>query len=817
MGLLAYPVTGSLELPLPGVQKSTARKPEDPGPSSSAAPFSNGYVEVAIPVPLRQRFTYALPANGGKPPVGARVAVPFGRRKVVGVVLAHTDSAPPQAKRIKPIAALVDEAPVVAPELLHFLQEMADYYLHPVGEVLRAATPGLTSANDRALRDSGFVQKGQRIARHRTTEPTTWYVQACPTTDPTAAPPRLGKLQKALLETLGDQQWSLEALRPQFKTARNLVRALADKGLVRWEERPAPDPFFTQPVEQVPPPTLTGEQQQAVDHLLAKLPNGLPNPVASESVSAESPPPIPATLLQGVTGSGKTEIYLRLAQQAQSRKLGTLLLVPEIALTPQLVTRFRERLGDQIAVLHSELTQGRRDRFWTRLRQGEIRVVVGARSALFAPVENLGLIIVDEEHDPSFKQEEGFRYHARDMAMLRAHRAGALCILGSATPSVETRHLAHEGRIDRQVLTQRPTSHPLPKVEVVDLARHREGPSKNRWLSAPLHRALDECLKRGEQAMLFLNRRGFANALRCDSCATTLECPACAVTLTEHRGRNLLRCHYCDYQIPVPRECPECHSHSGFLSMGTGTEQLQTLLAEQFPEANVGRLDRDTAPRGSEAAGAESILSNFRSGKTDILVGTQMISKGHDIAGVTLVGVIAADQSLAFPDFRATERTFQLLSQVAGRAGRGDKPGRVMFQAFQGDHPAIQFATQHDYEGFFKYEVAARQEVGYPPAARLAALRVDAGDEAQAKQAMQTLAHRAQQVASGLPSSSAVHIVGPAPAPILRIRGRYRYRLLLKSGDRRALRHVVQSVLPLMEGPLRPARAHIDLDPVSML
>jgi primosomal protein N' (replication factor Y) len=570
------------------------------------------------------------------------------------------------------------------------------------------------------------------------------------------------------------------------------VRSLTDKGLVEFEEVEAiRDPFFRVPVTRDQPHAPTAAQQLAIDTI-------------AEAILQRS---AEAFLLHGVTGSGKTEVYLRAIDEVRKAGRGAVLLVPEIALTPQLVGRFRARFGDDIAVLHSGLTARQRDDAWQSLRRGRVQVAIGARSALFAPVADLGLIIVDEEHDPSFKQDEGFRYHARDMALLRAKYAGAVCVLGSATPSVETYYRANEGRIRLLSLPTRATGATMPDVEIVDLRRHRKGPTGHMLVSGPLHSAIGHCLETGHQAIIFLNRRGFSPSVRCAACGVVAECPACSVALTEHRGQGALRCHYCDFHRAIAMACASCGSTEQ-KRLGVGTEQLEKSIEESFPKARVARLDRDTA----SGDGIEEVLDRLRSGEVDVLVGTQMVTKGHDIAAVTLVGVALADQSLAFPDFRASERTFQLLAQVAGRAGRADTPGKVILQTYQPDHPAVRLAAQHDYEGFYAEEIRAREEVGYPPFTRLVTVRVHAGAEADARGATQLLAETARQHQAV--KDGAVQVLGPAPAPLLRLRGRYHYRLLLKSPDRKLLRNVTAHLAARIAQGLPPTQATQDIDPL---
>lgn len=749
------------------------------------------FVEVALPVPLRRRFTYRVPDGKEAPPIGARVAVPFHGRKLAGFVLAHAEHPPEGVKRIRTLAGVLDDEPLFPEELLRFLSEAADYYLHPLGEVLRAAAPPMALEAVRTLRAEGFLEKGESLGGAAVTK-RALFVRA------TGAPPpqKLGRRQQAVLALLAERvEVAVDELRDHVSAPRAVLRTLEKRGLVLLEEREViADPFFAGEVEKDEPPVLNPAQARAVDQLVRALdgPGG-------------------THLLHGVTGSGKTEVYLRVIAEAQARSRGALLLVPEIALTPQLVGRFRARFGDRIAVLHSGLTDKERDAAWRGLRRGELRMAVGARSALFAPVPDLGVIVVDEEHDPSFKQEEGFRYHARDLAILRAHRAGALCILGSATPSLETYHRASTGRIGLSTLPSRATAQTLPTVEVVDLRRHGAGPSGHPLITGPLHRALERCLADGGQAILFLNRRGFSPSLRCKDCGEIVECPACSVSLTEHRRAGALRCHYCDYSTPLTTACPRCRRHA-LEPLGLGTERLEDTLAEAFAPAKIARLDRDTASGGRAI---EAVLERLRRREVDVLVGTQMVTKGHDIPGVTLVGVVLADQSLAFPDFRAAERTFQLLSQVAGRAGRGEREGRVVLQTFQPDHPAIVYAERHDYEGFYRAELAHRRELGYAPFGRLVAVRVDAADEERAREASHELARVAS--AHAAVRRGLVSILGPAAAPIARLRARYRYRFLLRSAERPALRAVARAIADRIDHGLAPARAHVDLDPVSML
>jgi primosomal protein N' (replication factor Y) len=748
----------------------------------------SSFADIALPVPLRRTFTYRIPSELALEP-GARVAVPFSGQRLAGFVLRTHEEEPVGLKRVLSIAGRFEEEPVFPDELLAFLLRAADYYLAPLGEVLKVAAPALPKDAIDELKAQGFGEtKGKHIATKKTLRVKRGAGQLSA---------RAGAKQRALMALLeARDEILLPELSKLIPDARATAKKLAAQGVLELEEVDvASDPFYAEALPRERPFEANAEQQLAIDRLTAALNTPQPG----------------SFLLHGVTGSGKTEVYLQVVAHALAQGRGALVLVPEIALTPQLVARFRARFGEGIAVLHSGLSDRERHRAWLALRRGELRLAVGARSALFAPVPKLAVIVVDEEHDSSFKQEEGFRYQGRDMAMLRAQMAGALCVLGSATPSVESYFLAERGRVEKLTLKERAQKQAMPEVELIDLKRYPGvGPSGHPLLSAPLHRALETCMSAGEQAILFLNRRGFAPSLACSACAEPLHCPACSVSLTEHRRAGLLRCHYCDFAMRVTEACPSCHALA-LTRIGVGTERIEDALSSAFPQARVGRLDRDTA----SGRGVEVVLDKMRARELDILVGTQMVTKGHDLPGVTLVGVLLADQSLLFPDFRAPERTFQLLAQVAGRAGRGDRPGRVLLQTYQPDHFAIRHALRHDYIGFYHQEIDARRELGYAPIARMAAVRADAGDEAIARRIIRELA----DVAEACPELKAqeVMLLGPAPAPVERIRGRYRMRFLLRSRSREKLRAVAARVGERIDQGLSPGRAHLDIDPVSML
>jgi primosomal protein N' (replication factor Y) len=742
---------------------------------------------VAVPAPLGQAFSYLVPPElRDRARRGARVLCELGKRRLLGIVLDAGEREPEiEIERMKPLVAVVDAEPVLPEELLSFLQELARYYVAPIGAAMELALPAVERSAAELLKatqgELGQVP-GKVVGR--------WvqYVRLAAQA-PLAVVPR-GKAQQ-VLDLLAPGPLPAAELEKLLPGARAAIKRLAELGFVELEKREPPaDPLLGAPVAADVPPQLNVEQAHAVAAVVAKLEAGERSQF----------------LLEGVTASGKTEVYLRAAKRCLELGKGVIVLVPEIALTPQLVSRFRARLGDQIAVLHSALSDSERHRMWRGLRSGELKIAVGARSALFAPVSELGLICVDEEHDGSFKQEEGVRYHARDMALLRAHRAGAVCVLGSATPSLASVALVQEGRLLHLSLPARARAASiLPSVEVVDIRRVGSGIAGEKLLSLPLTRALEEVLAAKQQAILFLNRRGFAPSLICESCGNISECPHCSVSLTLHRARReQLVCHYCDHEARVPERCAKCGS--GQLGEeGAGTERIEQLLSERFPAARVARLDRDVAA----GIKSEKVLTRMREGDIDILVGTQMVTKGHDLPNVTLVGVLNADAALSMPDFRAAERSFHLLVQVAGRAGRGDAKGRVLIQTRSPDHPAISFAAAHDVKGFVAQEMILRQELGYPPYSRLALVRLDAVEEVRAQGAAEHLAQLARDHGQG------AEVLGPAPAPLLRLRNRYRYRFLVRSQERGPLR---AALLAVARAPAdRKVRVAIDVDPVNML
>ncbi|HKB07995.1 MAG TPA: primosomal protein N', partial [Candidatus Polarisedimenticolia bacterium] len=605
--------------------------------------------------------------------------------------------------------------------------------------------------------------------------------------------PGLSRILDALRSSGGRQPVS-DLLR-RAEANRAALRALEERGLVEVDslESPRRPASLELPVRRLQEVIPTPAQVESIEAILGAL----------------EPRRFASFLLHGVTGSGKTEVYLRAIEAAVASGRRALYLVPEIGLTPLLARRMRSRFGEVLALLHSGLTEGERYDEWRRIRDGRVDVVLGARSAVFAPIPDLGLIVVDEEHDASYKQEEHPRYNARDLAIMRGKQAAAAVILGSATPSVESYFQAGRGRHRLLLLPGRIGSAGLPRVERVDMRLEFREVGGESILSRRLLTALRDRLRSSEQSLVLLNRRGFSTFVLCRACGAQIQCRQCSIPMTLHLRQRRLRCHYCDESQPVPSVCPSCRSadlHFG----GTGTERLEEVLRSALPEARIERLDRDTA-RGRGAV--EDLLTRVERGEVDILLGTQMIAKGHDFPNVTLVGVLAADALLGMPDFRAGERAFQLLSQVAGRSGRGERPGEVIVQAYDVEHHAIRFACEHDYTGFAKRELAYRRAMNYPPYTALAVLLVK-------DRVLDRARERAGRVARALASLAGrrVQVLGPAPAPLERLRGDYRVQVLVKAPNRRDMQAVLAELLPLLGGPqLRANDLVIDVDPTSTL
>ncbi len=736
--------------------------------------------EVAVALPLFQTLTYRLPlALENSARVGCLVRVPVGRRQVSGYLLGPGQE--PPGKTIRKILEVLDPRPRFGPELVPLWRWVADYYQYPLGEALSHLIPG-----------------GARPVRPK---PERWAALA--SAGPDNPPPRrLGPRAQEILAHLrqaGEPQ-ALRELRRLFPTCAAVLKRLEQQGLVCWEERPAApaDPLPVEPPAPGEPPlTLVPEQEDAALALAQGIRRGEFAPF----------------LLHGVTASGKTEVYLAAAQEALAQGRQVLVLLPEIALTHPVAAEFRRRFGGRVALLHSGLTDSQRLDEWRRLAAGEAQVAVGARSAVFAPLPRLGLIVVDEEHDPAYKHEGGLPYQARDVALYRGKLACAAVALVSATPAVSTYFRAREGHYRYLSLSRRVTPQALPEVQLINLKQQRGGAAL-KIISPPLAQAVTEVLARKEQVILFLNRRGYATVMFCLFCGAILQCEQCSVALTQHHSRNLLLCHYCGYERALPERCPACQS-TALKRHGVGTERVEAEVRRLWPGARAARLDRDTAPTSGRAL---AVLEDFARGELDILVGTQMITKGHHFPGVTLVGVIAADQGLFFPEYHAGERTFQLLAQVAGRAGRGGAPGTVLIQTYQPEHYVFQTVQGQDYQAFFEKEMESRRELGYPPFTRLALVRLSGVPEPAVAQQAKKVAELLRRMVRWDPELAArLRILGPAPAGLTKLKGRFRWQILLKGPDLEELHNLC---LELEQEHLRLAGAvnlAVDVDPENML
>lgn len=751
---------------------------------------------VLVPSSHRDPLIYRLPDSlSSKLSPGTRVLVPLQKRQVTGIVLSLVDQSP--HSEVKEVSEALDDRPIVDAQLLKLAQWIAQYYLASLGDVLATMLP----PNSR--RDS------RRLA-------TLLQADAVPEDE----------LEGAILQELRKRKGkiSVKTLLGLF-SGRRIDRALAKlearRVLIvaehlaksRGRRSPLPSPAGVD-IDSSAALELNGEQALALDAVTARIDQG----------------GFETFLLHGITGSGKTEVYLRAMGHARARGRRSIILIPEISLTPQLLDQMHRHFPGKVGVLHSALTSADRWAQWWRILRGEVDVVVGARSAVFASLPDLGLIIVDEEHDSSYKQEEGLRYNGRDVAVVRAKQLGCPIILGSATPALESYENCRQGRYKLLELTQRVEQRPLPVVETIDM-RHQfvqsaapgkpadsaqkslRKPAKPRLMAESFIAAVKQNFIDRRQTLIFLNRRGFANFLQCNLCGHVWHCPHCSVTLTLHLRHKILACHHCDYRRAMSNVCPECKNPS-LVPVGTGTEQVEQTLHELVPGARVARMDRDTtSKRGSQ----EELIRRWERGDIDILVGTQMITKGHDVAGVTLVGALSADLSLNLPDFRAGERTFQVLSQVAGRAGRGSDPGRVVIQTYTPDHYAIQHLPNHDYKGFFAIESEFRRALNYPPFARLINLRFDGPNADEVERCAKTVAAQLRQrQAQESRYGAGIEVLGPAAAPIEKLRNRYRWQLLLKGKNSTTLLEFAGQARRLLP-EVRGGRLQIDVDPYSML
>jgi primosomal protein N' (replication factor Y) (superfamily II helicase) len=797
-------------------------------------------ISVAVPVPSLDLLTYAVPDGVPTPCVGARVVVPLGTRLVTGIVVQtnvqppnverrttnverrttdaeprtpnpeprtlnaepRTTNAEPRTTNVKPLRELLDQTAFVPPDVVALAQWTAEYYAAGVGDTIPALLPPMA--------------RGGRADAHKTVRTATITAAGIDALEAQArgatATPPAGTMKDALRpkqhEALALLAGSPSGIPTPALAARGFaadaISRLARRGYISLrQEKIERDPFENtekgltrvRPGSEVPltpaQRALTGEQTDA----LARLRH------LADSRTFQ------VALLHGVTGSGKTEIYIRLSSAVRASGRRVLMLVPEIALTPAAASLFRDAFGERVAIQHSGLSDGERHDQWQRIRRGDVDVVVGTRSAVFAPLENVGLIVVDEEHDGSYKQEESPRYNGRDVAIVRAQRAGTLVVLGSATPSMESYHHALNGKYHRVVLERRVLDRPLASVRVIDMREEYAAAGPDAILSRALSEAIQSRLDRKEQALVLLNRRGFATAVFCRQCAGTIDCPNCSVSLVVHGEGNArrARCHYCNFTSRVPPTCPLC-AGPYLEQAGFGTERVEAEVQKACPGARIARLDRDAIRRKGSLA---SLLSRFRDGSIDVLVGTQMIAKGHDFPRVTLVGVVSADVGLGIADFRASERTFQLLTQVAGRAGRGEQAGEAIVQTLYPDHYSIQLACRQDFPAFYQRELMFRRAMRYPPMLSLINTVVRSRTFAGAMDDAADVVEKLRR------ADSQLWILGPAPAPLGKLRGEYRAQFLMKGTNRKRLREALQSALATR--PELQRRVVVDIDPFSVL
>lgn len=804
------------------------------------------YIEVAVALPVWGTFTYLVPDSLLDVPLqGKRVLVPFGQRKVTGYVLEETESK--DDKEIKSISDILDDTPLFPPSMIPLFRWISDYYMHPVGEVIKTALPGglnlyevskLTitdkgqeaidkkrpvSSEERILgllmessrsvkelcaglkyeipgsllysmKQKGWIEKTREIKAGKTRVKTERYISL---TGYELISGSLSESRIKIIETLKTSgEISVKRLNERVPGAARIVNSLEKQGHVKIFLKPLyRDPFGeTINPDIAPVPTL--EQDRAISEIAGFLGKGFFS-----------------YLLSGVTGSGKTEVYMQLASLAVKKGYSVLILVPEIALISQMESRFRARFGECVSILHSGLSAGEKYDQWLRIAEGKTPISIGVRSAIFAPFKNIGLIIVDEEHDYSYKQEGGLRYNARDLALVRAKLAGCLVLLGSATPSVQSYHNISKRKISEVRLTKRVEERNLPEISVVDLKENRDLRGIRRYISEELICGMKETLARKEQILLFLNRRGFAGFPVCGKCGEALKCKNCDISLTFHRSANAYKCHYCGFTKTANSSCAKCGAFEIKL-LGLGTEKIEAAAKSLFPEAKVARMDSDTTNRKGSTV---KILKGLKEKTIDILVGTQMVAKGHDYPDITLVGIICADQSLAFPDFRSGERTFQLLAQVSGRAGRGSSPGKVILQTYNPEHFSIVSAKNQDYRAFYEKELLFRKALNYPPFSRMIQIRIFGKEKKKTGDYAKALGDLCTRFKKEFNMNS-VDILGPIEAPVPKIAGRFRWQLLLKGKEIKQLHRFARTIIiENAQKGNRDVGVIVDVDPYFMM
>ncbi len=810
------------------------------------------YIEVAVTIPTQSTFTYSVPDKLLLlAQIGKRVLVPFGRRRITGYITCFlADGTKPEYKT-RNIIDILDATPLFNETDIPFFKWISNYYLYPFGEVIKSALPGGININDTTIatitpkgvkaliknkrlsqpeitiltklniggQSSGalirnsektisistintlakkeFIELKRELKKGAVGQKNERFLKFTGHDIPTSD---LTEKRKNIVSILREQEIiSVKELKEIVPTAAGFFKFLEKEGFIEFFEKKVYRDPFGDSIEPDIAPELMPEQNEVVENVSSKIGKGFT-----------------PFLLAGVTGSGKTEVYMRLIEEAVSKGLSAIVLVPEIALISQTERRFRGRFGKNIAVLHSGLSMGEKYDQWLRIANKEVTIVIGARSAIFAPVENPGIIIVDEEHDSSYKQENGLKYNGRDLAVVKAKLSGCVFLSGSATPSIQSWHNTTTGKFSELKLTKRVSDRPLPEIDIIDLKKFQDLPGIRSFITPPLSILMKETLEKKEQVLLFLNRRGYASYPVCATCGEAMKCVNCDVTLTLHQGSNAYRCHMCGYMTAASSKCRTCNS-SKIKQLGFGTERIEAAVKAMFPEASVARMDQDTTTiKGSVV----KILKGVKEKKTDILIGTQMIAKGHDFPGITLVGIICADQSLNFPDFRACERTFQLLAQVAGRAGRGTKPGKVIMQTYNPGHFSILSAKTQDFFKFYDNEISFRESLGYPPFSRMVQIKISAPDRNQAnKSAVLTGEFLNNSIINNQSVYNSISVLGPIEAAIPKMANRYRWQILLKSANPSQLHKLASSLVDETNKSLKKndVRITIDIDPYYMM
>lgn len=818
------------------------------------------YAEVAVPLHVSSTFIYRLPsALGNVAQPGSRIVVPLGRKLVTGYIVHLLKQLRPgtslKEADIKDAKEVLDVVPLVTPQLLELTRWVADYYLAPWGEVIKAALPpgvsprieqliNLTAAgraaNNKPSTDEGRSAKHELLTLLSQADETSFGDVARHFAD-TKAPALLRQLERDGLIEIKQRRGSDQVKTKYQRRVRLSVladaldkvegRKLTEAQLRVIEQlKSAESVSFAELLQQANVSSSSIESlqkrnlvevfaaQQRRDPLSARALEPEEDYVLTSdqrSVLAEIDKPLrqrayAAFLLHGVTGSGKTEVYIRAMRVALDLGRSAVMLVPEIALTPVFSRRLRMHFGNQVAIFHSSLSRGERFDEWTRVRNGEARVVIGTRSAVFAPIKDLGLVIIDEEHESTYRQQDSPHYNGRDTGIVRAQKESAVVVLGSATPSLESFHNAKTGKYHYLQLPNRLGNRPMAQAEIIDMRVVFGRSQKPKIFSDELLQAIAETHAKQEQSIVLLNRRGYSSFVLCRSCGESIQCPNCDVTLTYHRSERVLICHYCNHREAAPQACPNCDGKFIYY-VGEGTQQIEEQLRKLFPDLRIARIDRDTASRRGDF---EKSLLDFGAGKIDMLVGTQILAKGHDFPNVTLVGVVSVDAGMALPDFRAAERTFQLLTQVAGRAGRGDRPGKVLIQTYHPYHYSLRHASAQDYAGFYEEETRHRQNHNYPPYVALASILVHGTDLARVR----ADANELRKELDATNSERTVRVLGPAPAPLSRLKGEYRIHLLLKCRNRKELRRVIDDALKVLaERKINLRGINVEIDPVSIM